>query len=224
MRKITISFILILSFCFGNINGSLAQIVVDSPIEAPVKRHQFVLKTNPISALGGPFWIFGVIPITGEYRIFFEVATAQMQSAQIGVSYLGPSTLTGSLISNDTTGFGLSINGVRVQAMYKLFIASDNYAPQGFYFAPHISYATVKVASKFDPTDFFQGVKMNYNLLLGYQIISDGGFAFDIYTGMGYKTKSWSYSKDATNSLFDDFFGNRSSPNVTIGINFGYAF
>ena len=229
MKKIFIYFLLLSSLCLSHSYKSLAQDYAvnhsDMPNDDLSDAPSFVIKTNPLAALGGPFWVLGVIPITGEYKILFEAATANRQSAQIGVSYLAPSTLINLEKLGNTNGinFGIDISGFRVQAMYKFFLTSDNPAPEGMYLAPHLSYAGVKIVDKADITDYISGTKINYNALLGYQLISAGGFALDIFTGLGFKSKDWNYSKD-TSSVFNDVFDTKNTTNVTFGLSFGYAF
>ena len=66
---------------------SLAFITLASPVFAQSKGeesdYRFTIKTNPLSALGGPFW-FTIIPLTGEYKVLFEAAVSGKSSIQIG--------------------------------------------------------------------------------------------------------------------------------------------
>ena len=84
MKKITLILTTFLALAF----------LVSTSIQAQGSEKQFkyTVKINPLAAAGGPFWIT-VIPITGEYKVQFEVAMGAKQSFQIGGSYLGPSLL-----------------------------------------------------------------------------------------------------------------------------------
>lgn len=188
------------------------------------KDFRFTIKTNPLAAAAGPLWVI-VIPITGEYRLLAEARTMQKQSAQIGVSYLGspliinPDTWT----KGDT---GLNFGGYRLQFMYKFFITGEK-APEGFYLAPHISYATAKIKSSLDENNYLQASKLNINALLGYQVISKGGFALDIFTGLGLKQRDYKLSSNGEFLDIDnlnDVLGKKFRPSLAFGLNFGYAF
>ncbi len=85
-----------------------------------------VLKTNPMAALGGPFWVL-IIPLTGEYKALFEIKTLPKQSVTIGASFLGPSLL---LNMDDITSEGESLSGIntagfRAQLWDKFYIGRD---------------------------------------------------------------------------------------------------
>lgn len=188
------------------------------------KDFRFTIKTNPLAAAAGPLWVV-VIPITGEYRLLFESRTLQKQSVQIGASYLGapliinPDTWT----KGDT---GLNFGGYRVQFMYKFFITGEK-APEGFYIAPHISWATAKIKSTINENDYLQASKLNLNAVLGYQIISKGGFALDIFTGLGLKNRDYKLSENGNFLNIDnlnDVLGKKYKPSLAFGLNFGYAF
>jgi hypothetical protein len=188
------------------------------------KEYNFTIKTNPLAALGGPFWVV-VIPITGEYKVLFEAAVSEKSSIQIGASYIGPSILLNldELTDSDEGISGISTNGFRGQGMFKYFISRDLSAPEGFYLGPHVSYATATLKSKDNTDDRIKATKVNLNAVIGYQLITSGGFALDIYTGMGFVSRKWDLS--TTESGFDsDVFKNRTSVTIPFGLSFGYAF
>lgn len=193
---------------------------------APEKEYNFTIKTNPLSALGGPFWVV-VVPVTGEFKVLFEAAVSDKSSIQVGAGYLGPSILLNldDLTSDDEEGgiSGLKTNGYRVQGMYKFFISRDLKAPEGFYVGPHVSWAAAKIASKDNEDDNIQASKFNLNAVFGYQLITSGGFTLDIYTGMGFVSRKWEFS--GTDSDFDaDEFKDKASISIPLGFTFGYAF
>jgi len=210
--------ILIVGFAF---------LMIASPVSAQdsgsAKDVRFTIKTNPLSALGGPLFVLWVVPITAEYKVYFEARTLASQSVQIGLGYLGSSPLVVSMgdLGGDTT---ISSSGIHAQLWYKFFITGDN-APGGFYVGPHISYATAKLKNNKIPDEFFKASKLNINFAFGYQVITKGGFALDIYTGLGIKNKKFDTSSLSTNKTFSDWkLNNKTSIGVPFGFSFGYAF
>jgi len=185
---------------------------------------KMVLKTNPMAALGGPFWLV-VVPITGEYRLLYEVKTVAKQSFTIGGSYLGPSLILNlDDITNDGSGVtGINTSGFRFQGMYKFYLTRTNESLEGFYVGPHVSYATAAITSIDDPADRIEAVKLNINGVIGYQLIADSGFALDIYTGLGFKNRTWNFDGDS-GDLFSLDVQNVMTPSVAFGLNFGFAF
>lgn len=216
MKKIT--YILILGF---------AILMIASPVSAQdagtAKDVRFTIKTNPLSALGGPLFVLWVVPITAEYKVFFEARTHTSQSVQIGIGYLGSSPLVASMgdLGGDTT---ISSSGIHAQLWYKFFLTGDE-SPGGFYVGPHFSYATAKLKNDKKPDEFFKSTKLNINFVFGYQVITKGGFALDIYTGLGLKNKTYDTSSLATNKTFSDWkLNNKTSIGVPFGFSFGFAF
>lgn len=189
---------------------------------AKQKDFKFTIKTNPLSALGGPLWVT-IIPITAEYKVFFEAQTTKKQSVQIGLGYLGSSPLVASAgdFGGDTT---IKSSGFHGQIWYKFFLTSDN-APAGFYIGPHFSYASAKLKNNLEPDNYFKATKLNINVVFGYQIISKGGFALDIYTGLGLKNKKYDTSNMGTNQALNDLnLDSKTGVSVPFAFSFGYAF
>lgn len=189
------------------------------------KDFRYVIKTNPLAASAGPLWVF-IIPITGEYRVLFEAQTLKKQSVEFGASYLGPPVFANpqNWAEGDTS---IRINGYRVQFKYKFFITKDE-APAGFYIAPHFSYATAKLKSDKNANDYLKASKTNFDAVLGYQLITKGGFALDIYTGLGFKIRDYKLSENGSVIDIDDLSeilgANKPKPAIVFGLNFGYAF
>jgi len=185
---------------------------------------RFVIKTNPLAALGGPFWVT-IIPVTGEYKLLFEAKTLPKQSVTLGASYLGPSLLLNldELTSEGEDVSGINTAGFRGQLFYKFFLSRDTEAPEGLYVGPHFSYASATITSKDNSDDKVDMMKMNINGIIGYQLISSGGFALDIFTGLGVKSRKWTFSGDSE-EIFDVSINNKASASVAFGFSFGYAF
>lgn len=188
------------------------------------KDFRFTIKTNPLSALGGPFWVV-IIPLTGEYKVLFEAKVSNKSSIQVGAGYIGPSVLLNldEITSNENEGevTGVKTSGFRVQGMYKVFLSRDLSAPEGFYVGPHVSFATAKITSKEDEVNNIKATKLNINGVFGYQLITSGGFTLDIYTGLGFVSRKWEISGTDWDT---DSFKDRASVNVPFGFTFGYAF
>ena len=184
------------------------------------KPFRFAVKTNPLAALGGPFYVVGIVPVTGEYKLVLEAKTFSKQSLQVTTSYVGPSAILNLEQISDSLA-AISVDGYRFQGMYKFFLTSTDKNMEGFYLAPHFSYAKARIADKNNKDDKVTGTKTNFNGVLGYQIITDGGFALDIYTGFGIKSVKWTFN--TSNSDFGDL-SDKSGINVTLGLSFGYAF
>jgi hypothetical protein len=185
---------------------------------------KFTIKTNPLSALGGPFWLV-VVPLTGEYKVLFEAVVSEKSSLQLGAGYIGPSVLLNldDLSSEEGEISGIKTSGFRGQLMYKFFISRDLSAPEGFYVGPHLSYATAELKNKTNETESLKGTKLNINGVFGYQLITSGGFTLDIFTGMGFVSRKWEISGtewDEDQKAFED----KASINVPFGFTFGYAF
>ena len=190
------------------------------------KDYRFTVKTNPLSVMGGPLYALWIIPLTNEYKVSFEAQTFSKQSIQIGLGYLGTSPLITTMqnmaeTDNDTT---VTSGGFHGQLWYKFFLTGDD-APAGFYIGPHFSYAWAKMKSSIDESQYLTASKMNINLLLGYQVITKGGFALDIYTGFGLKSKAYETpGGDMENWLDDLNLINKFTVSVPFGLTFGYAF
>jgi hypothetical protein len=210
-------FILITSLVFLTIIAPVA--AQNSTAE---KDFRFTIKTNPLAALGGPFWI-AIVPLTGEYKVLFETAISEKSSFQAGVSYLGPSVILNldDLTSEGNEVSGINTSGFRVQGIYKIFISRDLSAPEGFYVGPHVSYASMQIKNKDNASEYLKGQKLNINGIFGYQLITSGGFALDIFTGMGFVSKNWNVSGEEWDP---DSFLNRNRISIPFGFSFGYAF
>jgi hypothetical protein len=189
------------------------------------KDYKFTVKINPLNALGGPFW-FAIIPISGEYKLNGEFAFAKKMSFQLGASYIGPSVLLNlDRITTDTADVsGIKTNGFKITAMYKYYLSRDLNAPEGFYVAPHFSYAKATISStRDDGTKYsLSPEKLNVNLCIGYQFITSGGFSLDLFTGLGYVTRKWNYAGETSGIL--DLGKNKTGVSIPFGFSFGYAF
>lgn len=190
--------------------------------DASAKDYRFTIKTNPLSALGGPIYVI-VVPITSEYKLNFEARTFEKQSVQVSGAFLGSSPLISAIGSLDTDTSIIS-RGLRVQLWYKFFL-TDEKAPNGFYVGPHFSYASAKVMNSEIRDKYVAATKLQAHVALGYQLITKGGFALDIFTGIGIKNKTYDFSNQGTDDFWEDFkFNNKFTVSIPFGFSFGYAF
>jgi len=187
------------------------------------KTYKFTIKTNPLTALGGPFWVV-IVPVTGEYKLLGEYAFAKKMSFQLGASYIGPSVLVNldKLGTETDTVAGIKTSGFKFSGMFKFFLSRDLPAPQGFYVAPHFSFAKATIANKDVEANKVGAQKININACIGYQMITKGGFTLDIFTGMGYVSRKWDYKGTSSGEL--DLGQNKSGVSIPLGLYFGYAF
>jgi len=183
--------------------------------------YRFTLKTNPLSALGGPLYV-AIVPICGEYKLVFEAKTAAKQSVEIGIGYLGSSVLLNlNEIANDSVE-SIKTSGFRGQLAYKFFLTKEP-SPEGFYVGPHVSYARATLKNSANHDENFTASKWNANIIFGYQLITSGGFTLNIFTGLGVKLRKYNIA-EGSESVFDFDTGKGVTPNVPFGFTLGYAF
>ena len=189
-----------------------------------------VVKTNPFAlAIGDIFF-------TSEIRVVNEFVNGTHQSSQIGLSYLTKGPIL--MILENANGNGdekLTVSGFRIQVAHKFYFSehlATNFqvAPRGIYLSPHISYSTARVSTKnLNQYDrFIQATQFNMNMLIGYQIIANGDFAFDFFAGLGFKENRWFEHESARHVTridpFTDFPLYSSPLKITLGFNTGFAF
>ena len=183
-----------------------------------------VLKTNPLSIL------WGSIPLTSEYMAVYEFVTAPQQSSQIGLSYISKSPVLRAFQDTIPDLKLLTANGIRMQLSHRFYLLNRyNFAPAGLYFAPHVSYGTVKVSTKhFSSRDVYLRIThFNINLLSGWQWVYHNNYTLDVFLGLGYKDNIWEeHDSQSTISLDNDDVGGWYSGKVkfTIGFHVGIAF
>lgn len=159
-----------------------------------------VLKSNPFSILWGP------IPFTAEYKLGYEITTSSKQSSQLSFSYLGKSPLFSVVESSFSAQQGQDINfvfrGFRFQGSQRFWahgfaenfgLGGYDFAPEGLYFAPHISYSTVTISNQFlNVYDvYLRGSHFNINLHMGYQLSLGDHLMVEAFAGLGYKRNWW---------------------------------
>jgi hypothetical protein len=190
------------------------------------KDFRFTVKTNPLTVLGGPLYALWIVPLTNEYKVNFEAQTTAKQSVQLGLGYLGTSPIISTIMNmrdedNDTT---VNSGGFHVQLWYKFFLTGDD-APSGFYLGPHVSYAWAKMKNSMDNSQYIEASKLNVHVAMGYQVITKGGFALDIYTGLGVKNKTFNSPGGEMDDWLDNLnLINKLTVSVPFGFTFGFAF
>lgn len=203
----------------ADLDSMLRQADIAYPLE-----YEGVLKTNPLSVL------WGSIPLTSEYMVVYEFITAPQQSSQIGLSYISKSPVLKAFEDTIPDLKLLTANGVRMQLSHRFYLLKGyDFAPQGMYIAPQVSYATVKVSTKhYSSRDVYVRIThFNVNLLSGWQWVYSSNYTLDLFTGLGYKDNIWEeHDSQTTISLDNDDVGGWYSGNVkfTIGFHLGIAF
>jgi hypothetical protein len=219
MKKVTILLVIGLVILISG-NRTYAQET------SSAKDYRFTVKTNPLSVLGGPLYALWIIPLTNEYKVYFEAQTTAKQSIQLGLGYLGTSPLIKTFqnmaeTDNDTT---VNSGGFHGQLWYTFFLTGDD-APSGFYIGPHVSYAWAKMKNSVDNSQYVSASKLNMHVAMGYQVITKGGFALDIFTGVGVKKKAFDTPGGEMEQWLDDLkLTNKFTVSVPFGFSFGYAF
>ena len=200
------------------------EIAKEKPKFANPQKVSSVFKLNPFLIL------WGTIPFSAEYRLVVEFTTSAHQSTQIGVSYIDKSPLL--MLFADSSGDiqQLIIKGGRFELSHRFCINDKGkYAPQGFLFSPHISYASAKLSTKYaNQLGYFLKVtQFNINALAGFQWLLGGKFAINVFSGWGYKINKLEEHAPQQSIVLDgdELFPNFSSPiKFTLGVYFGWAF
>jgi hypothetical protein len=180
-----------------------------------------VLKISPLAL------IMGQIPLSGELRVMYEMATAPRQSSFIGASlnYTGVFLSLANVVDTTLTNQKYRFFGGRVQVAYRFYLLKKKEAPNGLYVAPHFSfnYAKFELKNAFDWQKFYY---INGSILFGYQLIA-GHFAFDVCTGLGYRNNFSDYyngSRTRRYQLPEDAHPFIQHLKPTLNLSLGYAF
>lgn len=173
-------------------------------------QQRFAIKINPLS----------LFVLTGNVQ--GEMAINQKMSAQLGLFYTGLSTGYGT--DDGSQKIGYRIFGITPE--FRLYFANRREAMRGVYVAPFLRYRQVNVdahASVYDP-DTQEYTDANVNLTtaaigggatLGYQLITRGGFTFDIYGGPQYSSAALKMKAECVGCDGDETL------NEQVGIRFG---
>ena len=180
-----------------------------------------VLKISPLAL------IMGQIPLTGELRVMYEMATAPRQSSFIGASlnYTGVFLSLANVVDTTLTNQKYRFFGGRAQVAYRFYLLKKKEAPNGLYVAPHFSfnYAKFELKNGFDWQKFYY---INGSIQFGYQLIA-GHFAFDVCTGLGYRNNFSDYYNGARvrrYQLPEDMHPFLQHFKPTLNVSLGYAF
>lgn len=180
-----------------------------------------VLKISPIALL------FGQIPLTGELRVMYEMATAPRQSSFIGASlnFTGVFLSLVNVLDTTLTNQKYRFFGGRAQFAYRFYLLKKKEAPNGLYVAPHFSfnYAKFELKNGYDWQKFYY---INGSIQFGYQVIA-GHFAFDVCTGLGYKNNFTNYYNGARVKRYqlpEDAHPIIQHIKPTLNVSLGYAF
>ncbi len=148
-----------------------------------------IIKISPLQ------FFYGNMPLTGEYGFSVEQKAGLHTSFQGDIAYLGNGLLYLMAYTSDTTQTTqqerITMIGFRAQAAYRIYIGKK-FAPQSWYFAPHISYARARysTATARQSNFYIQATHIDYSFILGHQFIW-GRFAMDINAGITYRQRYW---------------------------------
>ncbi len=199
-----------------------------SNIDLLKSRKQNVIKTG----LFCPFW--GSIPLTSEYRLVYETPTSAHTSVQVGASYLAKNfwlwpIIMDTLKKTNAQVSQYTIKGFRIQLAFKYYPFKDQVSPDGFYFAPFLSYSTASMGTQdsYLHQTYFRMIYINENLVMGYQFFLMNQAAVDIYFGLGVKQNSYleyQYGKLTKRDDPADFEVIKTSLKIVLGMNIGFGF
>lgn len=191
-----------------------------------------ILKSNPLPILWGPITVPADsgpgFPITSEYRLMYEVPVAPNQAIMVGVSFLGKNVFL-KLFGLDTSQFAktlrnISINGFRIQGMYKYYITNKWRAPRGIYIGPHVSYSYAILAPKQNANYYLKFENTNFNILMGAQCLLWDRIAIDVFSGLGYKNNVMETHLPGKKTIVEPVSSFLPHTKFTIGMNLGLAF
>ncbi len=239
-----LSFLGLVLFSLESVSQTREDTLKQAVKKLPAKVPRNIVKFNPLPILWGP------IPLTAEYRILREITVGKQESMQVGVSYLGKSpfvslaensynsgngpngTGTGNSNPNGTVSFNtpdlkLTISGFRFQLSYRKYLGNSK-APNGAYISPHLSFSEAFISDKYI-VRYQQHVRVthfNVNFLVGYQSVFWDKFAFEFFTGLGYKRNRWEENSSGVYApIATDEIPLYNLPiKFTLGFNMGIAF
>jgi hypothetical protein len=212
----------------------LAQAPVEEAKPAPPKN---LLKIAPLG------WIHGQLPFTTESRIGYERVVGRRSSLGGSYSYLGtnyPFSFIGSFALSAAISSAITLSGHpaavwtdakvrtqghRYQLQYRYYFTQKLQAPEGFYLAPHFSYASADYRVSFpdfDTSFLITQTNRNYNLLVGYQNVLGRHFVIDVFTGLGYRDKDTRIYDG--NGTYLTTMPKGTSVKLSSGMNLGWAF
>lgn len=228
MRKLLIGLVLLLSVIAGKVQAQQPA----PKLNYENTQDNFVVKTNPFTILVGPLF-----PFSSQYGLTAEIVHGVNQSSLISAAYLGK----GILVRAVQGAPGVPANfdqwifrGYRFQLAHRFYLFRDvkenKLAPEGFYFGPHASLASMKISEPFlnQFQSYIRGTEFDANLLFGVQI-NFFGWYLDTNFGLGYKRNFWQETQgNQTSSIplqdlgYGPFY--RSNLKIHVGFETGFAF
>ncbi|WMJ73430.1 hypothetical protein RCC89_09680 [Cytophagaceae bacterium ABcell3] len=178
------------------------------------------IKTSPLAMIQGP------IIFTSEYRLSIEKAVGKQLSAQMGLSYLGPSNLlsldefilaeTGQHVNTETNGF-------RLQATFKYFLSDE--VMDGFYIGPHFSYSYAEFTERSNPQTAIRMHYRNAVFMGGWQKPFAKFLVIDFFTAIGGRNNLIE-AVERTGTLYDNVVDSEQIRGIKLmlGFNIGVAF
>lgn len=146
-----------------------------------------IIKINPLGVLFGSF------------SMSYERLITPNSSLQFNANY------------GNINLFDIKIGTYGAGVDYRLYFSKNRIAPEGFYFSPGVSYATLSIDDVSISAFELRGVA-------GYQWIWDSGFQLELFIGPNYTFV------DDISFADDTIIGEISGVNGTIGFSIGYNF
>ena len=197
------------------------------PVPVPKKEYRpqpLLIKSNPLPILWGP------IPFSAEYRFVVEITSGRTQSDQVGISYLGTSSIWKIIekAAKVPSKYQLEVEGWRLQVAHRFYLISRRqYAPFGFYVSPLVSYSTATIGVRYYKQNYLDFAHFNANLLVGVQMGRNSNFTMDMFAGLGYKKNTVLIHVNShriipyDTSDLGEFYN--SHLKLILGFNFGWA-
>lgn len=176
--------------------------------------------------------LWGHVPFTSEYKVLHDFINSPYTSTQLGFSLFSNGPFLRSLNNNQpqTQGDKYTMFGYRFQGTQKFYLNKNNFAPDGWYVGPHISYAYCRFSTQnlLQVGYYVKLQQINVCGVVGRQKITNK-LVTDFYMGLGYKnntdlvinggsglsTGSIDFYKDAP------FYG--GNVRFMLGLNVGFA-
>jgi hypothetical protein len=175
-------------------------------IYKPKYKSNLILKTNPLSIVGGPiftriFWF--PWPLTSNISITAEKSILNKHSieGQLVFIYKLWNIIGYTEDSLEVVG---DANGIGAQIRYKFYLQKKQPSLSGLYISPGIAYSVARFYNKNNRSDHFYMIKTKPDIILGFQATNKKRLTIDLYGGGG--VRFYTYKTEQIGSLEEIFF------------------
>lgn len=189
----------------------------------------------------------------GQYQLAYEHMVSDHLSLQLSLGFLDGSESGSSLINSKEYSYDINSSGIIAIPEIRYYLGERG--PEGWYLAGLIRYRNKVKDLTDNNSNGTTGIDQDLSrekeieafgggIVLGYQLISNGGFAFDVFGGWTTKKRTTTYTYDnnslnATNpsteyeSIGEELFSEKyinfkdedsNGGTLRFGFNLGYAF